>query len=469
MIATTLLTNISQKIYKISYTWTIDKYSLFMEYNSPKGLTTDEILSDDLGALFETKEFADVTIVTADDHKIPAHKTILSARSKVFAAMFRHSMKENAENCVDIYDFSSDVIIELLRFMYTGKAPKIIMYNSKMTFDLLTAADKYQLDRLKAMCARSLSINLSIDTAPIVLKAADLYNMEDLKSKAIRFIKSNIHKIKETNNWKELIKTNRKLVIATFIKEKLQEFNLNDTLSFCVKTFKVNSNEKFFINVCQAPEGTAPMEVSDEELIGILESTTPGSFRVPMSISELRNTKDRSDNSVEVCDIAINPKFLDKIKRSQLFNNFFLQIVAEALSEKYNIQITMHKTIILSNRKFIGTLAAHRVRNDDVKRVEKSGDSSKQPDQISASGQLVQEIDEEHATNIRNTWMKNREPIYKLRARIRDEAVDEIYAELYLPNCVSSQEFSLDIGEDRILIESLKHGIQDASSTHSCS
>lgn len=206
-----------------------------------------------------------------------------------------------------------------------------------------------------------------------------------------------------------------------------------------MKTFKVNSNEKFFINVCQAPEVPAPMEVSDEELIAILESSTPGSFRVPMSISELRNTKDRSDNSVEVCDIAINPKFLDKIKRSQLFNNFFLQIVAEALSEKYNIQITMHKTIILSNRKFIGTLAAHRVRNDDVKRVEKSGDFSKQPDQISASGsgQLVQEIDEEHATNIRNTWMKNREPIYKLRARIRDEAVDEIYAELYLPNCVS--------------------------------
>ncbi|KAL7741457.1 hypothetical protein ACLKA6_000780 [Drosophila palustris] len=158
---------------------------------------------------------------------------------------------------------------------------------------------------------------------------------------------------------------------------------------FCVKTFKVNSNEKFFINVCQAPEVPAPMEVSDEELIGILESTTPGSFRVPMSISELRNTKDRSDNSVEVCDIAINPKFLDKIKRSQLFNNFFLQIVAEALSEKYNIQITMHKTIILSNRKFIGTLAAHRVRNDDVKRVEKSGDSSKQPDQISASGKMI--------------------------------------------------------------------------------
>ncbi|KAM8717856.1 hypothetical protein ACLKA7_004540 [Drosophila subpalustris] len=184
-------------------------------------------LTEDLGALLETKKFADVTIVTADDHKIPAHKNILSARSKVFAAMFTHSMKENTENCVDIGDFSADVIMELLRFIYTGESPNL----KEMTADLIIAADKYELHRLKAMCASSLSDNLSIETAPIVLKAADLYNMEDLKSKAIRFIKSNIHKIKETNNWKELIKTNRKLVIATFIKEKLQEFNLNDTSS----------------------------------------------------------------------------------------------------------------------------------------------------------------------------------------------------------------------------------------------
>ncbi|KAH8378129.1 hypothetical protein KR093_009461 [Drosophila rubida] len=234
------------------------------------------------------------------------------------------------------------------------------------------------------------------------------------------------------------------------------------TPGFCVKTFKVNSNEKFFINVCQASEVPAPTDVTDEELIAILESSTPGSFRVPMSISEMRNTKDRSNNSVEVCDIAIHPNFLAKIKKSQLFNNFFLQIVAEALSEKYNIQINMHKTIILSNRKFIGTLVAHRVRNDDVQRAVSSSDPGKPQlsgQQSSTGQQLVQEIDEAYASNIRNRWIKNREPIYKLRARLRNEVVHEIQAELYLPNCVSSQEFSLDIGEDRILLESLKHGI----------
>ncbi|XP_017853203.2 PIH1 domain-containing protein 1 isoform X2 [Drosophila busckii] len=230
------------------------------------------------------------------------------------------------------------------------------------------------------------------------------------------------------------------------------------TAGFCVKSFKVNSNEKFFINVCQAPEIPSPKDVTDEELIGILESTEPGSFRVPMSISELRHTKDRSNNSVEVCDIAINTKFLLKIKKSQLFNNFFLQIVAEALSEKYNIQISMDKTITLSNRKFIGTLVSHRVRNDDVKRVASSNASPEQQAQSANESKLVQEIDAAHAANIRQNYFKNREPQYKLRARIRDDNVDEIHAELYLPNCVSSQEVNLDIGEDRILVESLKHG-----------
>ncbi|BFF94560.1 PIH1 domain-containing protein 1 [Drosophila madeirensis] len=229
---------------------------------------------------------------------------------------------------------------------------------------------------------------------------------------------------------------------------------------FCVKSFKVNSNEKFFINVCQAPEVPAPEDVTEEELIAILESPTPGSFRVPMSISDPRQTKDRSNNTVDVCDIAINPQFLVKLQKSQLFKNFFQQLSAEALSEKYNVQISMEKTIILNNRKFMGTLVSHRVRNADVKHVQSvTGNPAaveptkdKQP-----PSKLIQEIDAKHAAEIRKS-RQTEELQYKLRAQIRDDAVHEIHAEIYLPNCVSSHEVNLDVGEDRILVESKKHG-----------
>ncbi|XP_017065440.2 PIH1 domain-containing protein 1 [Drosophila eugracilis] len=239
------------------------------------------------------------------------------------------------------------------------------------------------------------------------------------------------------------------------------------TPGICVKSFKLNSDEKFFINVCQATEVPAPQDVTEEELIAILESTTPGSYRVPMSISEPRHTKDRSDKTVDVCDIAINPKFLVKTQKSQLFNNFFMQIVAEALSEKYNVQLNMDKTIILNNRKFIGTLVSHRVRNDDVQRAQPApGDPVAVRNQNTAvkpdnSGKLVQEINEKDAAAIRNSRQlgeRMSELQYKLRARVRDDKVDEIHAEIYLPNCVSSHEVNLDVGEDRILVESLRHG-----------
>lgn len=60
------------------------------------------------------------------------------ARSPVFAAMFEHEMEERKQNRVAISDVDHDVLKEMLRFIYTGKAPNL----EKMADDLLAAADK---------------------------------------------------------------------------------------------------------------------------------------------------------------------------------------------------------------------------------------------------------------------------------------------------------------------------------------
>lgn len=60
------------------------------------------------------------------------------ARSPVFAAMFEHEMEERKHNRVDITDVDHEVLKEMLRFIYTGKAPNL----DKMADDLLAAADK---------------------------------------------------------------------------------------------------------------------------------------------------------------------------------------------------------------------------------------------------------------------------------------------------------------------------------------
>lgn len=61
-----------------------------------------------------------------------------SARSPVFQAMFEHEMEERKHNRVDITDVDHEVLREMLRFIYTGKASNL----EKMADDLLAAADK---------------------------------------------------------------------------------------------------------------------------------------------------------------------------------------------------------------------------------------------------------------------------------------------------------------------------------------
>lgn len=121
-------------------------------------------LSDDLGILFESQRFSDVTLCV-NEREFQAHKAILAgmfyprlyfylyairyatyiflrrlfkARSPVYAAMFEHEMEERKHNRVDITDVDHEVMREMLRFIYTGKAPNL----EKMADDLLAAADK---------------------------------------------------------------------------------------------------------------------------------------------------------------------------------------------------------------------------------------------------------------------------------------------------------------------------------------
>jgi hypothetical protein len=74
--------------------------------------------------------------------------------------MFEHKMTENTENVVDIVDIKGAVIEQMLRYMYglIDKSINILIFRytgkepadwGNMAEDLLIAADKYELTRLK--------------------------------------------------------------------------------------------------------------------------------------------------------------------------------------------------------------------------------------------------------------------------------------------------------------------------------
>ncbi|XP_075154155.1 speckle-type POZ protein-like [Haematobia irritans] len=161
-----------------------------------------------LSSLFRMGKFSDVT-VRVQGKSYPAHKAILSLRSDVFAAMLDHdSMLENTSNQIVIEDFDYRVIQEMLRFIYTNKAPNI----DEMASDLLAAADKYDLTYLKVMCESVLYRDITIDNALATFVLADRYTAKTLRARTKHFIKVNLDTIKETDEWNIMLSNYKAMV-----------------------------------------------------------------------------------------------------------------------------------------------------------------------------------------------------------------------------------------------------------------
>lgn len=115
--------------------------------------------------------------------ELRAHKVILVAHSNVFATMFssKSCFEEASSNVVNINDLSFEVMNEVLKFIYTGK---VTYLDEERTFQLLYAAEKYDIENLKNLCIRYLSCHLTQKSAEKILWIADFYNLHELKQLA---------------------------------------------------------------------------------------------------------------------------------------------------------------------------------------------------------------------------------------------------------------------------------------------
>ncbi|XP_043475491.1 speckle-type POZ protein-like isoform X2 [Leptopilina heterotoma] len=162
----------------------------------------DSKLLDDYSKLFENSLFADATI-NVKGHSFRVHKAIITVRCSFFAAMFNPEsrMKEQVEGIAEINDISVDVFREILRFIYTGKVENI----KENVADLLIAAEKYDLNVLKAICEREMYEILSEENAMEFLIIVDRLNISLLKKRILRFIKQNITVIIAQDNWTDIL------------------------------------------------------------------------------------------------------------------------------------------------------------------------------------------------------------------------------------------------------------------------
>ena len=160
-----------------------------------KQLSQDN-LKEDLGLAFSKKKYTDVKIYCGDE-VFECHRFMLTARSPVFRAMFEAEMMEKKTQRVDIQDLPPEIFSEMLSFIYTGKSPNV----DNLAEALIEAADKYQVEMLKTICAEKLCNNIEVNNCIKYLLMGDMYQADVLKEFALDFIAKNVASVCKTGDW----------------------------------------------------------------------------------------------------------------------------------------------------------------------------------------------------------------------------------------------------------------------------
>ena len=149
----------------------------------------------------EDMKYSDLSL-EVDENTFPCHKYMLARKSDVFDAMFSHNFEEHFSNKVVITDLESDAVLEMLRFIYTGKVSQMERVNKMV----LAAADKYNIVDLKELCEKSLCNSMTVENVCSLLLLARDRVSQELKRKSIEFISQNIDAVTSSDGWQELVR-----------------------------------------------------------------------------------------------------------------------------------------------------------------------------------------------------------------------------------------------------------------------
>jgi hypothetical protein len=148
--------------------------------------------------MFNEGKLADIKIKTADGKEIEANKFILT-RSPVFDAMLNsHDTKEAQEGVIEITDIGHEVMVEMVRYMYSDEIPKL----KEIALELIVAGNKYDLPGLVDKIEYYLKHNITAENFVQILIVADKLTLADLKDVIVSFVSDNTA-VFTSDVWKE--------------------------------------------------------------------------------------------------------------------------------------------------------------------------------------------------------------------------------------------------------------------------
>ncbi|XP_057616953.1 PIH1 domain-containing protein 1 isoform X1 [Chionomys nivalis] len=197
--------------------------------------------------------------------------------------------------------------------------------------------------------------------------------------------------------------------------ERSESTQIRPQPGFCIKT---NSSEgKVFINICHSPSIPPPVDVTEDELLQMLEEDQAG-FRIPMSLGEPHAELDAKGQGCTAYDVAVNSNFYLRMQNSDFLRELVVTIAREGLEDKYGLQLNPEWRM-LKYRPFLGSISQQNIRSQQRPRIQELG--------------TLEGPERPHL----NLWL---------------EAPDLLLAEVDLPKLDGAQGLTLEIGESHLVM-----------------
>lgn len=182
---------------------------------------TGNLIENNLNNLHYNDNYTDIEIVSQNVIVVRGHKIFLAANSKYFNSIMiikneSNSSVTNDQNRLDLSNFDTKTISNVIDFMYTRSMSTEIFNNETEYGNLLRAAYEFQMDWLKCEITKRLSIRINNKNAGSLVVLAEETDSKFLMILASKYLLDNFHEICKTIEWKELIK-NHPNILANVI------------------------------------------------------------------------------------------------------------------------------------------------------------------------------------------------------------------------------------------------------------
>ncbi|CAL5353803.1 hypothetical protein CsSME_00041893 [Camellia sinensis var. sinensis] len=143
---------------------------------------------------------SDVTFLV-EGKRFYAHRICLLASSDTFRAMFDGGYRERDAKDVEIPNIRWDVFELMMRYIYTGS----VDVNLDIAQELLRAADQYLLEGLKRLCEYAIAQDISVENVLLMYELSEAFNATSLKHACILFILEKFDKLSNMPWYSDLI------------------------------------------------------------------------------------------------------------------------------------------------------------------------------------------------------------------------------------------------------------------------